>query len=92
MSVTLPDPGRLHAALQACHPAGLPEWLTAASPRCGTSAPPLRLDADQAEELADLAALVLWECQQAEGDTDPFTTTFAAACEQALTFLHPVRS
>lgn len=58
MSVTLPAPGRLHAALQACYPAGLPDWLIV-SPRCGTAAPVLQLDDHQAEELADLAALVL---------------------------------
>ncbi|KUF17412.1 hypothetical protein [Streptomyces silvensis] len=92
MTVKLPAPGRLHAALQACHPAGLPDWLTATSPRCGTAAPAVQLDDDQAEELADLAALVLWECQQAEGDTDPFTRVFAAVCEEVLTLLHPALS
>ncbi|WP_084906484.1 hypothetical protein [Streptomyces sp. CB03238] len=77
-------PTDLYAALQVCFPhGGLPGWLTAADPRCGTGAAPIPVDADQADELADLVALAWWELLQDPGD-DPFTKLFTAACARHL--------
>ncbi|MGW3253539.1 hypothetical protein ACWDCX_23635 [Streptomyces fungicidicus] len=77
-------PADLYAALQVCFPhGGLPGWLTAAGPRCGTGAAPIPVGADRAEELADLVALAWWELLQDPGD-DPFTTLFTAACARHL--------
>jgi hypothetical protein len=91
MTITIPAFGTLHAALQACHPAGLPDWLISASPRCGGAAEPLHLDEHQAEELADLTAAVLWECQQ-DPDSDPLSRSFASVCEETLNLLERARS
>lgn len=84
--------GELHAALQACFPGRLPAWITDASPRCGTSPGTASdLTDDQEQQLADLIALVWWECEQAADDqADPFTAVFAAACARHLN-THPVR-
>ncbi|MFE7447794.1 hypothetical protein ACFU7X_45865, partial [Streptomyces chartreusis] len=91
-SVAVAAPGVLHAALAVCHPDSLPAWLTKASPRCGTGpGGTLHLDAAAAEEMADLAAAAWWECQQAVGDGDPFTTVFAQACEAVLDSLAAAR-
>ncbi|MFD4555313.1 hypothetical protein ACFWP5_13500 [Streptomyces sp. NPDC058469] len=84
-TVAVAAPGVLHAALAMCHPEGLPAWLTKASPRCGTGpGGTLHLDAAAADELADLAAAALWECQQAAGEGEPFTGLFAEACTAVL--------
>lgn len=91
-TVAVAAPGALHAALAACHPEPLPVWLTKASPRCGTGpGGTLHLDAAAAEELADLAATALWECQQADGEGEPFTTLFAEACAAVLDALAAAR-
>ncbi|MEW1552253.1 hypothetical protein [Streptomyces tsukubensis] len=83
--VTVTAPGVLHAALSLCHPGPRPAWLTTARPHCGTGpGTTLHLDAAAAGEMADLAAAALWECQQADGDGEPFTTLFAGACAAAL--------
>ncbi|QDN84370.1 hypothetical protein [Streptomyces sp. RLB3-6] len=84
MSVTGRIPGMLYAALQTCHPGGLPAWVNDATPRCSMAAGPLQLDAARAAQLADLVAAVLWECQQADGEGEPFTSAFAKACEAVL--------
>ncbi|MBX7471253.1 hypothetical protein K1Y80_34915 [Streptomyces sp. MAG02] len=78
-------PADLYAALQVCFPhGGLPDWLTAAGPRCGTRAAPIPVDGDaRADELADLVALAWWELLQDPGD-DPFTKLFTAACARHL--------
>lgn len=91
-TVAVAAPGVLHAALAACHPEGLPAWLRKTSPRCGTGpGGTLHLDAAAAEELADLAAAAWWECQQAEGEGEPFTTLFAEACATVLDSLAAAR-
>ncbi|MFE0453114.1 hypothetical protein ACFW2D_17875 [Streptomyces sp. NPDC058914] len=85
MTVTVQMPGVLHAALAACHPGGLPPWLTQASPRCGTGhGGVLQLGTTAADELADLTALAWWECQQADGEGEPFTSLFTEACAAVL--------
>ncbi|MFF4173625.1 hypothetical protein [Streptomyces sp. NPDC001744] len=78
-------PADLYAALNACFPhGGLPGWLTAGGPRCGTGAPPISVDgAARASELADLVALAWWELLQDPSD-DPFTKLFTAACARHL--------
>ncbi|MFI2764860.1 hypothetical protein ACH5A3_39525 [Streptomyces echinatus] len=77
-------PADLYAALQVCFPhGGLAGWLTAAGPRCGTGASPIRVGADQEDELANLVTLALWELLQDLGD-DPFTNLFTAACARHL--------
>ncbi|GHF34831.1 hypothetical protein GCM10018772_70460 [Streptomyces fumanus] len=74
----------LYAALHVCFPhGGLPGWLTAAGPRCGTGATPILVGADQADELAELVVLAWWELLQDPGD-DPFTELFTAACARHL--------
>lgn len=82
MRAVAPD---LYAALQACFPhGGLPYWLTAAGPRCGTGAAAIRVDGvGQVDEVADLVALALWELLQDPGD-DPFTRLFTEACTRHL--------
>ncbi|MGW3414563.1 hypothetical protein [Streptomyces sp. NPDC000888] len=91
-TVAVAAPGVLHAALAVCHPEGLPAWLTKTSPRCGTGpGGTLHLDAAAADELADLAATAWWECQQAEGEGEPFTTLFAEACAAVLDSLAAAR-
>ncbi|MFJ6709272.1 MULTISPECIES: hypothetical protein [unclassified Streptomyces] len=92
-TVAVAAPGVLHAALAACHhPNPLPAWLTKASPRCGTGpGGVLHLDAAAVGELADLAAEALWECQQAVGEGEPFTTLFAQACTAVLDSLAATR-
>ncbi|MEU5091133.1 hypothetical protein [Streptomyces sp. NPDC021356] len=87
MSLTLAVSGPLYAALQMCHPGGLPDWLNAATPRCATAGVPLRLDQQQAEELADLTAAAWWECQQADDDGHPLVITFGTACQETLATL-----
>lgn len=87
MSVPLPVSGPLYAALQVCHPGGLPGWLNAATPRCATAGAPLRLGQQQAAELADLTAAAWWECQQADDDGHPLLVTFGTACQEALATL-----
>ncbi|MFI9801964.1 hypothetical protein [Streptomyces sp. NPDC052302] len=92
VTVAVAAPGVLHAALAACHLQRLPAWLTRAQPRCGTGpGPTLHLDAAAAQELADLAATALWECQQADGQGEPFTTLFAEACAALLDSLAAAR-
>lgn len=78
-------PADLYAALNACFPhGGLPGWLTAGGPRCGTGAAPIPVDgAARASELADLVALAWWELLQDPSD-DPFTKLFTAACARHL--------
>ncbi|OEJ20823.1 hypothetical protein AR457_41885 (plasmid) [Streptomyces agglomeratus] len=83
MSVRLP--GALYAALQVAHPApgALPDWLHRRVPPCATGAG-VTVDQEQAEQLADLVALALWECQQADGEGEPFTRLFAETCTAFL--------
>ncbi|MFF4902596.1 hypothetical protein [Streptomyces sp. NPDC001068] len=90
MSVRLPGP--LYAALQVCHPGpgALPDWLHRRVPRCATGTV-VELADDHEEQLADLVAAALWECQQAEGDGEPFTTLFAEACDAFLDSLAAAR-
>ncbi|UZI33988.1 hypothetical protein [Streptomyces sp. VB1] len=78
-------PADLYAALQVCFPCGaLPQWLTAAGPRCATGAAPIFIDGDsRAEELADLVALAWWELLQ-DPDDDPFIELFTRACARYL--------
>ena len=78
--------GELHAALQACFPDCLPDWIADASPRCGAGPGTTSdLTDDQEQHLADLVALVWWECEQAADEqADPFTAVFAAACDRYL--------
>ncbi|MFE4539641.1 hypothetical protein ACFRKB_32025 [Streptomyces scopuliridis] len=91
-TVTVAAPGVLHAALAVCHPGGLPTWLRKVSPRCGTgSGGALRLEPAAAGELADLVASARWECQQVEGEGEPFTTLFAEACAAVLDSLAAAR-
>ncbi|MDX2692215.1 hypothetical protein [Streptomyces ipomoeae] len=85
MTITVAVPGTLHAALTVCTPGGPPAWLAAAAPRCATAhRGVLQLDGGRADQLADLAAAAWWECQQADGDGEPFTTVFAQACAAVL--------
>ncbi|WP_055689242.1 hypothetical protein [Streptomyces prasinus] len=91
-TVAVAAPGVLHAALAACHPERLPAWLTRAQPRCGTGpGGTLHLDTAAARELEDLAATALWECQQADGESEPFTILFAEACATVLDSLAAAR-
>jgi hypothetical protein len=91
-TVAVAAPGVLHAALATCHSAPLPPWLTRAQPRCGTGpGGTLLLYAAAAQELEDLAATALWECQQADGEGEPFTTLFAEACAAVLDSLAAAR-
>ncbi|WP_433406974.1 hypothetical protein [Streptomyces sp. CA-146814] len=78
-------PAALYAALQVCFPCGgLPEWLTAAGPRCATGAAQILIEGDgRAEEFAGLVALAWWELLQDPGD-DPFTDLFTRACANYL--------
>lgn len=92
MSITLPAPGPLYAALQVCHSSGLPDWLNDVTPRCATAAAPLQLDEQQAEQLAELAAAAWWECQQADDDGHPLVAAFSTACEEALALLERTAS
>ncbi|MGW5049361.1 hypothetical protein [Streptomyces griseoluteus] len=87
MSPALAVSGLLYAALQVCHPGGLPDWLNAATPRCATAGATLRLDRQQAAELADLTAAAWWECQQADEDGHPLAVTFGTACQETLAML-----
>ncbi|MFI8944802.1 hypothetical protein [Streptomyces syringium] len=87
MSVPLPASGPLYAALQVCHPGGLPGWLNAATPRCATAGAPLRLEQQRAAALADLTAAAWWECQQAGDDGHPLVVTFGTACQETLAML-----
>jgi hypothetical protein len=92
VTVTVAAPGVLHAALATCHSKPLPAWLTKAAPRCGTGpGGTLHLDTAAAEELADLATMAWWECQQADGEGEPFTTLFAEACAAVLDSLAAAR-
>ncbi|MEU2076606.1 hypothetical protein [Streptomyces sp. NPDC013489] len=80
--------GTVYAALQVCHPhrGALPDWIKkSGAPRCAMDS---RLVAaartqEQAEHLADLIAHAWWECLQ-DGDPNPFSNSFAAACEAYL--------
>ncbi|MEU9480808.1 hypothetical protein [Streptomyces sp. NPDC048191] len=92
MSIALPVPAPLYAALQMCHPDSLPGWLGDATPRCATAAVPLQLDEHQAEELADLTASTWWECQQAAPGESPLAESFARACEETLALLERTSS
>ncbi|MGW3154570.1 hypothetical protein [Streptomyces sp. NPDC001089] len=91
-TVVVAVPGVLYAALAACHAEALPVWLAKAAPRCGTGpGGTLHLEAAAADELADVAAAALWECQQADGEGEPFTTLFAKACAAVLDSLAAAR-
>lgn len=78
-------PADLYAALQVCFPGGgLPEWLTAAGPGCGTGAALIPVDGDsRANELRDLVALAWSELLLDPGD-DSFTKLFTTACARYL--------